>query len=347
MPGSAEAPGGAADPSTTSPLLCPTVKLAVVCVVTALALTSCAFADRSDEIGETNPSAVSRPDALSSEAAGPGPPPTVAASPLAAVPMPATEPLLSDAALGDFAARFGPATSLAVVDLNDGPAVVTSEPATPYAWSTVKVPIAVRTVMEAGGVERLDSNARADIEASLTYSDNEAAARLWARLVERFGSPEGAASALSEVLRAGGDGQTQVSTVGRDWFSPYGQTRWGLGAQAGFYRALLLGCLLPQADTDWLVAVMGRVVPAQRWGLLGSSSAVGKGGWGPDPDGTYLVRQVAGLTAADGHTYIAAVATRAVGGDFASGTRVLDEVAGWLQGNVLVAPAPSGCQPSP
>ena len=83
---------------------------------------------------------------------------------------------------------------------------------------------------------------------------------------------------------------------------------------------------------------MGEVVQDQRWGLLRGSGAVGRGGWGPDPGGAYLVRQVAVLPAPGG-LHVAAVATRAPGAGFRANIRVLDDVFEWLDSRVREAPA--------
>lgn len=157
--------------------------------------------------------------------------------------------------------------------------------------------------------------------------------------MDRAGSAGVAAARLEDVLAAGGDTQTRVSSVGRDWFSPYGQTLWPLESQVRFLGALVAGYVLPPADTDWLATRMGDVVSGQRWGLLRGGGSEGKGGWGPDPDGTYLVRQVVVLQTVDGDRYVAAAATRAGGRDFAANTKVLDDVLRWLEAHVTEAPA--------
>ena len=71
---------------------------------------------------------------------------------------------------------------------------------------------------------------------------------------------------------------------------------------------------------------MRGVVPDQRWGLgvLGEDVEL-KGGWGPDPDGRHLVRQM-------GIVGSLAVALAAAPGDgsLESGTAILDRLARWL-----------------
>ena len=98
---------------------------------------------------------------------------------------------------------------------------------------------------------------------------------------------------MTDLLRRARDSTTQVSAVGRGSFSPYGQTLWPVSAQTRFMTSLARGCLLDRASTTYLLALMNEVIPGQRWGFgtLPSVSAL-KGGWGPDPDGGYLVRQM-------------------------------------------------------
>lgn len=251
--------------------------------------------------------------------------------------------LLDEQDLEHFAIEFGPKTALAVGFVDGHQSLVVGGVESPYAWSTIKVVIAARVILDAGGVDGLRKPELADVEASVTRSDNQAAARLWDGLVDRSGSAEAASARLEEVLELGGDAQTRVSSVGRGWFSTYGQTLWTLDRQVRFLGSLAAGCVLSPADTDWLLARLGNVVPDQRWGLLRGRGAAGKGGWGPDPDGTYLVRQVAVLQTRGGDWYVAAAATRAGGPDFAASTRVLDDVLRWLEARVTEAPAIAGC----
>ena len=148
------------------------------------------------------------------------------------------------------------------------------------AWSTIKVPLALAVAARAPTPRDEEL-----IDASLTESDNDASLALW----ERLGPPEVAASAVQDVLAAAGDSSTRVeANVLRPGFTPFGQTQWSLAAQVRLMAALPG---LPHADE--IRARMRRVVPEQRWGLgvLGEDVEL-KGGWGPDPDGRHLVRQM-------------------------------------------------------
>lgn len=159
------------------------------------------------------------------------------------------------------------------------------------------------------------------IEAALTQSDNSAAEELWSSL----GPPSTAASRVDDVLRDGGDASTEVQSQRlRPGFTAFGQTLWSLPAQARWMAGL--PCF---PDADDVLEPMKRVIPSQQWGLGVADGAAIKGGWGPDPSGTYLVRQMGILTTTRGSTAIA-ISARANDGTFASGTQLLTSVARWL-----------------
>jgi hypothetical protein len=181
------------------------------------------------------------------------------------------------------------------------------------AWSTIKVPLALAVAARQPTV--LDEEL---IELTLTESDNVAAYSLW----ERLGPPGVAGAAVQDVLAAAGDTTTRVETqVLRAGFTPFGQTQWTLAAQAQLMAALPS---LPYSDG--IRARMRRVVPEQRWGLgvLGDDVEL-KGGWGPDPDGRHLVRQM-GIVG----SHAVALAAAPQDGSFESGTAMLDRLAMWL-----------------
>ena len=209
------------------------------------------------------------------------------------------------------------------------------------AWSTIKVPIALRIVADAGGPDALNAHKRNLIERAVRASDNAAAAALWDSLGAAHGGPEGAAAAVGEVLAAAGDNQTEVSTVGRGAFSPYGQTEWTLAAQHQFMSALGGGCLADAQTSAYLLEAMGAVVGAQRWGMGSASRPVAfKGGWGPEPGGSYLVRQMGLWNYAPGRgAFVVALAAQAHDGSFESGQRILTAIAQWLSDH-LPATAP-------
>ncbi|GAA1906938.1 hypothetical protein [Williamsia serinedens] len=186
---------------------------------------------------------------------------------------------------------------------------------TDVAWSTIKVPLALAVARDG------DSAMSTSIEAALTQSDNSAAEELWSSL----GPPSTAAGRVGEILRDGGDSTTVVQSQRlRPGFTAFGQTSWSLPAQARWMAAL--PCL---ADANAVLDPMKRVIPSQQWGLGIADGAALKGGWGPDPSGTYLVRQMGILATGRGSTAIA-ISARADDGTFASGTQLVTSVARWL-----------------
>ncbi len=209
------------------------------------------------------------------------------------------------------------------------------------AWSTIKVPIAARVLQRAGGPGGLSASEGESIRSAITESDNAAADTLFASL---GADDQSAAASTGEVLRAAGDTGTEVSAQGRDGFSPYGQTEWPLADQHRFMARLAGRCLVDAESSGYLLSLMGEVVPDQRWGLgsTGASARL-KGGWGPDEDGGYLVRQM-GVIEVDGRAVVVTLAAEPSDGQFASGTALLTELAGWVDENVDAAAAkPAGC----
>lgn len=168
-------------------------------------------------------------------------------------------------------ATFGGGAALAVA----GGEVVSAGEVTgaPVAWSTIKVPLAVAAL-------RLDPALAPVVGEAIRSSDNAAAEQLWAAL----GEPPRAAAAVEAVLAEAGDPVPVSHEHTRPGFSSFGQTAWSLGAQARF--AAQLPCL---ADAGAVLEDMGMIV--QRYGLGQLDGARFKGGWGPEPDGRYTVRQ--------------------------------------------------------
>jgi hypothetical protein len=206
------------------------------------------------------------------------------------------------------------------------------------AWSTIKVALAARVIADAGGTDQLSDTQRSLISSALRESDNAAAMRLWGELSGRYGGAAGAAHAVTGVLAAAGDSSTSVSHVGRDGFSPYGQTQWSLYGQARFVGALAAGCV---PGSSYLLAQMRQVVVGQRWGLGEAGSDAFKGGWGPGIGGGYLVRQM-GILGDRGEELAVAVAAMPEDGTFATGQSLLAELGEWAVKNLSGSEA-SGC----
>lgn len=211
------------------------------------------------------------------------------------------------------------------------------------AWSTIKVPIALRVLEDVGGPGGLSGAQMEQMRSALTLSDNEAAAALFAGLERRHGGLGGASTAVEAVLREGGDGSTVVSTRGRGEFSTYGQTEWSLANQQRFMSALAAGCVVGPESSGYVLDLMGEV-SSDSWGL-GSAGlpARWKGGWGPGVDGRYLVRQM-GVLETGGGEAVVALAAIADDGSFESAQSLATSVAQWLaQQASKYAASPSGC----
>jgi hypothetical protein len=211
------------------------------------------------------------------------------------------------------------------------------------AWSTSKVPIALRVLQEAGGPSGLSAAQADEMRSALTLSDNEAAAALFADLEQAHSGVVGASAAVGEVLREAGDNTTQISTQGRDGFSSYGQTDWSLSNQQQFMSRLAAGCIGSPRSREYVLSLMGEV-SSDTWGL-GSSGlpARWKGGWGPGVDGRYLVRQMGILYLGDREAVVTLAAIPA-DGQLATGEAMATSIALWLARQARkVATVPSGC----
>ena len=245
-------------------------------------------------------------------------------------------PTLSARAVNRF--RQLEATLGGPVGVRVGPAGTTTSQAlgsirTGKAWSTIKLAIAARTLADVGGPTRLAPEQRARITRAITASDNAAAAGLFQQLERAHGGLSGASAAIAAPLRAAGDSQTTISTRGVGGFSTYGQTDWSLDRQHRFMSRLAAGCATDEISARYLLGLMGRVVPSQRWGI-GSAKAASrfKGGWGPDQSGRYLVRQT-GVLDLPGGQIVLTLAAQPSDGQFATGQRVLSRVARFIADN--------------
>jgi hypothetical protein len=222
----------------------------------------------------------------------------------------------------------GEIAGLVVQPIGRDPITVAPWDGETFAWSTIKVPLAIAALREGLG-EQLD----ADIKAALTVSDNEAAERIWAAL----GSGAEAAGKVQDVLA---DPATVVQAERvRPPFTPFGQTKWQPENQAGFLSRIA-------CETDdpvkTVLTLMGQV-SADTWGLGQIQGTKFKGGWGPGEHSGYLVRQFGILTdAAGAPTTIVAVIVEP--GSFEEGQQDLTSIATWLTQHR--AELPAGACPS-
>lgn len=187
------------------------------------------------------------------------------------------------------------------------------------AWSTIKVPIAVAALRAHAG------RSAPLVERAITSSSNVAAEQLWLSL----GSAAQAGEAVEGILRESGDTETAVQTRKvRPEFSVFGQTQWTLERQAQF--AAQLPCL---AGAEQVLADMRQLIPAQQWGLSEGNTNAAKAGWGPDPQGNYLVRQFAVMSHLSGHIGVA-IAVTPTDGAFDSGVKAANRIAQWVGDNL-------------
>ena len=224
-----------------------------------------------------------------------------------------------------------------------GPSASAGSLATGAAWSTSKVPVALRVLQQSGGPSGLSAQQADEIRRALTLSDNDAALSLFADLEAAYGGAAGAAAAVDEVLAEAGDTTTHISSVGRDGFTPFGQTEWSLELQELFMSRLAAGCVGSPASSNYVLGLMGEVT-SDTWGL-GSTDlpARWKGGWGPGTDGRYLVRQMGVLEVEGGEVVVALIALPE-DGSFETGQSMASSVAQWAaeRASKYAGPA-SGC----
>ncbi len=193
-----------------------------------------------------------------------------------------------------------------------------------------------------------DQLARSAIE----QSDNAAVNTVFSALEQDDGGLAGASQQLQQTLELAGDTTTQVNTApNSQGFSTFGQTEWSPSASLTFYRSLARGCLLSPSHTSYLLGLMRNVEPQQRWGAGAAGFPVAvaiKGGWGPEPDGSYLVRQTAVIGSAK-HGYVLSMISHPQGTgeeSFATGQQILTEVATWARNTLDLAARvpPSHCE---
>jgi len=223
------------------------------------------------------------------------------------------------------------AVGIALVPVGGGQSLVAGEWQNGVAWSTIKVPLSIAALHES------DTTPLATVEQAIMTSDNESAEELWRGL----GDPTTAAAKVESVLAASGDMSTTVeSRTLRPEFSSFGQTQWPLATQAQF--AATLPC---RSDATEVFELMGSISPDQQWGLGAIPTARFKGGWGPDADGGYLVRQFGIISSGTGQLAVA-IAAKPNSGTFADGTAMLSDIGRWVGERAQALPIGGTCQPN-
>lgn len=178
------------------------------------------------------------------------------------------------------------------------------------AWSTSKVPLAM-------AAERAGVADPSLVNAAIQNSDNEAAAQLWQAL---GGGQQAATAVENEIATLVGSSPTVPAQAPRPEFSAFGQTQWSLADQAHFAAAL------PGSDVAGpVLQAMYSISPSQSFGLGQLPGSAFKGGWGPELDGRYTVRQL-GVVGGVG----VAIMVRTGDGTFESGQAALNLLASQL-----------------
>jgi hypothetical protein len=214
---------------------------------------------------------------------------------------------------------------IAVSAVGDGQTPVTlGEWQSGPAWSTIKVPLIIAALREEQPPKVTDA-----MMAAITESNNAAAESIWASL----GDPVTAAHKVDAVLRETGDPTTVQSQRVRPEFSAFGQTEWTLTDQVRFISVAV--CDKVNAP---VFGLMGHVQSDQRWGIGTLPGSRFKGGWGPSPTGSYLVRQM-GVLAGPTGMIVVALAAQPASGKFDDGVAALTEMATWLTAHLSALPA--------
>lgn len=293
------------------------VHAVVLSVATAASLTACTI-DRQEDGARTTPAATNTQiPANQAQNASPAQAPAQPAPPAPTAPAtPAAQPAQSGADLNSIAAQVQAQTGTQVGIAVNGQAAGTLK--TGPAWSTSKVPLSIAAL-------RANPNNAAIVDQAIRSSDNASAEQLW----ESLGGGAQAAAAVQGVIAEGGDTQTVVqSQKVRPEFSAFGQTVWSLANQSTFASNL---ANIP--GSDQVLQDMAAIAPDQAYGLGQIPGTRFKGGWGPNPAGAYLVRQLGIVNTPCGPRGVA-IAAQPASGTYASGQQALNALASALSAHM-------------
>lgn len=232
--------------------------------------------------------------------------------------------------------------SVAVQPLAAGQMAVLGGDPEMLGMSTTKILIFAALLRDRGGVARLTDAQKRLAQAAVTESDNQAILALFSVLEQDQGGVTGASNYATGLLRDAGDPSTVVATAPPPpgYATTFGQILWSPTAEVRFFRVLALGCLLPPADTRYVLRLMSQIEPSESWGLGSAEfgAVAFKGGWGPLANGQYGVRQTGIIGNGDRGVVVAITVDPAT--SFGVGTAVLTDVARWLRGEVRLVPHP-------
>ncbi|WP_342319290.1 hypothetical protein [Corynebacterium mayonis] len=174
-----------------------------------------------------------------------------------------------------------------------------------FAWSTIKVPIAVAAFEENADLANMLA------PAAMTYSDNDAAWQLWSGLSE---------GAVDNVFKKAG---VAMKTKVRE---PLGEVELTPSQEAA------LASRLPCMDNAQpVLKLMAKVVDEQSYGLGRIDEAKFKGGWGDDEDGNYLVRQMGLIPHPTGGEIAVSLIVQPDSGSYEEAQEMADEIAETLE----------------
>lgn len=177
------------------------------------------------------------------------------------------------------------------------------------AWSTIKVPLSIAATQKSastglvtdpyGGVCTHTLNSA--IASAITQSNNCAAWWLWQAL---GGDGSSAATAVTNVIKSGGDSSTTVTSTGDGSSLTSGKTNWSLSGQAIFASNLTK----IQGANYTLSQMKIHNAGDGSFGLNTFSSAATKGGWG-NASGTSATRQFGIIKLSNGKCSAVAIGT--------------------------------------
>jgi hypothetical protein len=227
--------------------------------------------------------------------------------------------------------------------LGAGATVIIGPDQAAHGWSTMKIPVIIALIRAQHGLTASQQQLAA---AAITESDNAAILDLFADLERLEGGLVGASNYIDAILRDGGDASTYVATAPPPpgAVTTFGQTEWAPSQAVRFFGALGRGCLLPTSETHYLLSLMESIEPSESWGLgsAGFTAPVAfKGGWGPEPAGSYLVRQSGIIDVGSRDAVAVAIVAFPPGSgetSFVTGTEMLTTTARWLSHELVLSP---------
>ncbi len=244
--------------------------------------------------------------------------------------------------------ELGGHVGAAIAPLAGGPTTTLGDTQTAVAWSTSKVPVLIaRLRYLVARHETLSAQDRSWAQQAIEISSNAAIEAIFTELEHAYGGLVPASLAVQHVLRLGGDAHTVINTApNADGYTTYGQTPWSNANEVTVYRALANGQLLRPAGTAFVLGLMEHVVSDERFGVGSAGYPSGtrlafKGGWGPDPQGDYTVRQTA-IVGSGAGGYVVSMIAIPTSGTFADGEDDLTRLASWIRRHVKVAPGLGG-----